>query len=74
MGVAWPVVAIHGETVMPRCKVHHHPCQRCGAKLECGGVWEQNYDGIPEVICPEYHLPDGTIQEFLCDDCAQVTS
>ena len=55
-----------------RCPVHHHPCQRCGAKTECGGVFEQNYDGIPEVICREFHLDWGTINpDFLCEACAR---
>lgn len=46
---------------MPRCKPHHHPCQTCGAKTECGGTWEENYDGWPEVICREFHL-DGVLR------------
>lgn len=54
-------------------KVHHHPCAVCHAKTECGGEWEQNYDGIPEVICREYHLPDGrTNPDFLCDVCVDL--
>jgi hypothetical protein len=53
---------------MPRCPVHHHPCEDCGAKTECGGVWEQNYDGFPEVICPEYHKDGGWV-EFVCETC-----
>lgn len=52
-----------------RTKPHHHPCQRCGAKTECGGTWEQNYDGVPEVICPEFHLEGGINPDFICDDC-----
>lgn len=55
---------------MPRVPVHHHPCQDCGAKTECGGTWEENYDGFPEVICREWHQPNGTINsDFVCDDC-----
>lgn len=42
-----------------RGKIHHHPCQACGVKTECGGDWEQNYDGSPEVVCREFHLPSG---------------
>jgi hypothetical protein len=55
---------------MMRQRPHHHPCRLCGAKTECPGAWEENYDGFPEVICPEWHLADGTINtDFLCDCC-----
>ena len=50
-------------------RVHHHPCRDCKAKVECGGEWEQNYDGMPEVICPEYHKRGGWIEDVRCDDC-----
>jgi len=51
-------------------KLHHHPCQTCGKKTECGGNWEQNYDGIPEVICREFHLEGGVFNHhFICHDC-----
>jgi len=54
----------------PRVAVHHHPCQSCQVKLECGGTWTENYDGFPDVICPEFHRPGGTInQDFLCEEC-----
>ncbi len=50
---------------------HHHPCSQCGVKTECGGTFEQNYDGFPEVICPEFHLAGGEINsDFLCEQCA----
>lgn len=52
---------------------HHHPCQHCGAKTECSGTWEQNYDGFPEVICREFHLDGGTLNaDFLCETCAEL--
>ena len=55
---------------MPRVKPHHHPCQRCGAKTECGGTWEENYDGFPDVICAEFHQMNGTINlDFICEGC-----
>lgn len=54
---------------MPRVAPHHHACQDCGKKTECPGTWEENWDGEPAVICDEYHRPDGTIAEFICDDC-----
>jgi hypothetical protein len=58
---------------MPRVAVHHHPCQDCGAKVECGGTWEENYDGFPEVICPEYHLTSGDINaDFICEPCERA--
>lgn len=53
-----------------RQRVHHHPCADCAAKTECPGEWEQNYDGVPDVICREYHLAGGyTDPDFLCDSC-----
>lgn len=50
-------------------RIHHHPCQRCGKKAECPGEWEQNYDGFPEVICPEFHQNAGINPDFICEDC-----
>jgi len=52
-----------------RVKPHSHPCQRCGAKTECGGSWEENYDGFPGVICREFHLESGINSDFLCETC-----
>lgn len=55
---------------MPRVAPHHHPCQDCGAKVECSGTWEENYDGEPPVICPEWHLKNGEINaDFVCGEC-----
>lgn len=55
---------------MARSRVHHHPCQRCGAPVECVGKWEENYDGFPEAICADFHLPNGGENPHcLCDDC-----
>jgi len=55
---------------MPRVAPHHHPCQRCGVKTECGGTWVENYDGHPEVLCDEFHLPGGEMSDvFVCDSC-----
>ena len=53
---------------MPRVKPHHHPCAGCGAKTECPGTWEENYDGMPEVICREYHV----YVPFTCHVCAAL--
>jgi len=55
---------------MPRVKPHHHPCQTCGAKTECGGTWEEHYDGFQAVICPEFHRLNGSTNgDFICHDC-----
>lgn len=54
-----------------RVKPHSHPCQSCGAKTPCSGTWEENYDGYPEVICPEFHGYGGIIdQDFICEGCS----
>lgn len=53
-----------------RVAPHHHPCKDCGKKTECPGTWEENYDGEPDVICPEWHMPNGyTNPDFVCEDC-----
>lgn len=55
---------------MPRRAPHHHPCQECGATVECGGTWEDNYDGEPPVICPEFHQRGGTLnRDWVCEAC-----
>lgn len=55
---------------MSRYILHHHPCQQCGVKTECSGHIEENYDGEPEWICPEFHLKDGSLNsDFICDAC-----
>ena len=54
-------------------RIHHHPCQTCRKKTECGGDWEQNYDGWPEVICREFHRHDLTLNpDFICHDCNEL--
>jgi len=55
---------------MARQRVHSHPCQGCQKPVECGGDWEANVDGCPEVICREFHEPNGGLNfDFRCDDC-----
>lgn len=55
---------------MPRQRIHTHPCRDCETPVECPGEWEQNVDGIPEVICREYHEEGGgTNYDFVCDAC-----
>lgn len=52
---------------------HHHPCQRCGAKTECCGDIEQNYDGAPEWTCVEFHEANGGINiDFICPSCYEL--
>ena len=53
-----------------RVRPHHHPCAFCQVKTECGGTFEQNYDGWPEVVCVEYHVENRG--DFLCEDCAAL--
>lgn len=49
---------------------HHHPCQQCRIKTPCDGTWEENYEGVPSVICRAFHLDGGTVNpNFLCEDC-----
>ena len=56
-----------------RARPHHYPCGHCGTKTECCGDVEQNYDGMPEWICTEYHGTDShhnvIERDFLCDAC-----
>lgn len=54
---------------MPRF-THHHPCQRCGERIECDGVLERNHDGWPETICRSFHLSGGAVNpDFICEGC-----
>lgn len=55
-----------------RVAPHSHPCQRCGVKTECGGTYEPNEDGFPEVICREFHLDGGINPDFRCETCAEL--
>ena len=49
---------------------HTHPCQHCLSPADCCGEWELNHDGLPELICPVFHLSCGHINpDFLCDEC-----
>lgn len=56
-------------TISRSRKGHTHPCALCGKPTECHGDWERNYDGFPEAICTDYHLPSGSIAEVLCESC-----
>lgn len=50
---------------------HHHPCADCGSKTPCTGTLEDNFDGLPEITCADFHLIDGTLNpEFICERCA----
>ena len=51
-------------------RTHTHPCWICHLPVECDGVYERNYDGLPEAVCQAYHLVGGwTNTEWLCDAC-----
>lgn len=54
---------------------HDHPCfyadHGCTNRVPCSGELERN-DGFPEVICTSYHLPNGTIDAPVCDECADA--
>lgn len=54
---------------MARQRAHTHPCQDCGTPVDCSGEWEQNHDGVPEVICREFHQHGGINSDYRCDDC-----
>lgn len=54
-------------------RAHSHPCQSCGAPVDCEGTREANYDGFPAVICLVFHLQNGTLNPaFICENCACV--
>lgn len=53
-------------------RTHAHPCRHCEKPVPCSGNWEQNYDGWPDAICPEYHLATGEIEDVLCEDCEDI--
>ena len=50
---------------------HFHPCSTCPSVVPCHGEWERNYDGFPEAICPNYHLPNGEVAELQCEECLE---
>jgi hypothetical protein len=54
-----------------RERPHDHPCQRCGVRTPCTGELQPNHDGFPIVICRDFHLEGGQIDDtFLCAACA----
>lgn len=58
-----------------RTRVHYHKCATCGEPVECFGIFERNYDGWPEAICADYHLPNGlTNPQCLCDGCREKSN
>ena len=49
---------------------HQHPCQQCGALVDCAGPLEENPDGVPAVICRDFHLAGGHVNpRVVCDAC-----
>lgn len=53
-----------------RERPHTHPCSRCLVETECSGDLERNFDGWPEVVCPDYDMRDHG--DFLCEDCRDL--
>jgi hypothetical protein len=52
-----------------RQRPHFHACDDCGAKTECPGTYEPNYDGWPEVVCSEVDVAGHPV---VCDDCVAL--
>jgi hypothetical protein len=48
---------------------HTHPCAHCAVALPCGGTYELNHDGMPEVICSAVHRPGGVVRAVVCERC-----
>lgn len=49
---------------------HFHHCQDCNAKTPCNGRLEDNFDGSPEIVCDDFHLPNGLVnRDFICESC-----
>lgn len=47
---------------------HTHPCVDCHSPTECFGTLEMNWDGLPTIICQEYHVTFGKY-DFRCEAC-----
>jgi hypothetical protein len=58
---------------MARIERHTHPCStpNCLTRLACHGELSGNHDGWPEVICLDFHLPNGSTVPLICGDCEQ---
>ncbi len=48
--------------------VHMHPCVTCGEPAPCDGDLQRNIDGLPEIICVEYHVTFGKF-DHRCEAC-----
>jgi len=44
---------------------HGHHCTQCGTWYQCHAIYERNFDGEPEVICPIWDVR----RERVCADC-----
>jgi hypothetical protein len=62
------------ESALTRRSPHTHPCERCQQPVACGGDFERNDDGWPEVVCTAYHLPSGTMAHVVCEACRQESA
>ena len=49
---------------------HWHPCERCHVTVECSSDLEENYDGWPEVVCPDYDMHSH--DDWFCEDCMDL--
>ncbi len=49
-------------------RTHTHPCRDCKTPTPCDGDLERNIDGLPEIICVEYHVTFGRY-DFRCEAC-----
>ncbi len=50
---------------------HCHPCVNCGTPTECDGTLEMNWDGLPTIICLEYHVTFGKF-DHRCEACQEA--
>ena len=56
--------------------LHMHPCWRCQVPFECSGDLEFNYDGIPDILCVEFHEHghnecEACAETAWCEDCGE---
>lgn len=51
--------------------LHHHPCVDCHKPAPCDGTLRRNWDGIPPVVCDEYHDRCGWM-EHRCERCQEA--
>lgn len=56
---------------------HTHPCalseKGCTNQVECSGALRRNHDGFPEVVCDQFHTPNGFTDPQACAACEADT-